>query len=545
MTATRPPREDEDAPVTATRPPRELEEEQRIAGRATSKLSRRQFLPRAAAAAGVVAAGAVGYELPHRSGSGQRSSAASPQKPSSTPPTTATASSSRVQSFLTRPDLRPPAVRVTQFGSQPAHGSTPRFILLAPMNAVPASEPQEGLMMLDRQGRLVWFAPASGGPRFNLDVQSYRGQPALTWWQGSVANAHGYGLGEIGNDAYHPVQTIRAGHGLQTDLHDLQLTARGTALITAYETTTTDLSAIGGSSKGQVFVGHVQEIDLNTGRVLLDWNSLDHVGIAESLQPLPHKGQGYDYFHLNSIAEMDDGHLLLSARNACALYKVDRSTGEILWRLGGKQSDFSVSSTARFWWQHDARPHGSSVITVFDNAGPDKEKQSRGLVLSVNTKAKRVELTRALVHPAGFIAGTLGNVQLLSDGGAFVGWGSQSYFSQYAPDGTLILDGEMPIAVRSYRAYLADWVGRPADGPRVVAQANPAGGFAVHASWNGATEVARWQVLAGANSSSLSVVGSQAWTGFETAIVVNSEGPYFCAVALDSSGRELGRSPVV
>ena len=160
------------------------------------------------------------------------------------------------------------------------------------MNAVPASEPQEGLMMIDRQGRLVWFAPASGPARFNLDLQSYGGKPALTWWQGTVSNAHGYGVGEIGNDAYRPVKAIRAGHGLQTDLHDLQLTARGTALVTAYETTTTDLSSIGGSSQGQVFVGHVQEIDLNTGRVLFDWNSLDHVGIDESLQPAPAQAAG-------------------------------------------------------------------------------------------------------------------------------------------------------------------------------------------------------------------------------------------------------------
>jgi hypothetical protein len=543
MTATRPPLEDEDGEVTAARLPRQDEREPNAAPRPAPTLSRRQFLPRAAAAAvGLVAAGAVGYELPHRSGSGRRSSPAASDDASSAAPPTATAASSRVQTFLTRPDLRPPAVRVTQLGSQPAPGSTPRFILLAPMNAVPASDPQQGLMMLDRQGRLVWFAP-SGDPRFNLDVQSYAGKPVLTWWQGSVSNAHGNGVGEVGDDAYHPIQVIRAGHGLQTDLHDLQLTARGTALITTYETTTTDLSSIGGSSKGQVFIGHVQEVDLTTGRVLLDWNSLDHVGIGESLQPAPHTGQGYDYFHLNSVAEMDDGHLLISARNTCTLYKVDRSTGQILWRLGGARSDFSVSSAARFWWQHDARPHGSSVISVFDNAGPDKAKQSRGVVLSI--KRKRVELTRAFLHPAGFIAGTLGNVQLLRDGGAFVGWGSQSYFSQYAPDGTLILDGQLPVGVRSYRAYLADWIGQPADGPRIVAQANPAGGFAIHASWNGATEIARWTVLAGPNGSSLSAVGSQAWTGFETAIEINSEGPAFCAVALDARGRELGRSPVV
>lgn len=124
------------------------------------KLSRRQFLPRAAAvAAGAVAAGAVGYELPHRS------SPPAGDEPSSTPPTTATAASGRVQTFLTRPDLRPPEVRVTQFGRPPAPGSTPRFILLAPMNAVPASDPQQGLMMLDPAGSPRVVCPGVGRPQ--------------------------------------------------------------------------------------------------------------------------------------------------------------------------------------------------------------------------------------------------------------------------------------------------------------------------------------------------------------------------------------------
>ncbi|HTU94961.1 MAG TPA: arylsulfotransferase family protein [Solirubrobacteraceae bacterium] len=544
MTATRPPLEDEDGEMTAG--PFAPDDEVEVAlRRRARKVSRRQFLPRAAAAAaGIVAAGAVGYELPHRSASRRKAApASSPTPPSAPAADTTTPGNSRVQTFLTRPDLRPPAVRVTQLAAAPA--STPRFILLSPINAVPASDPQQGLMMVDRLGRLVWFSPTSSGSPFNLAVQSYAGKPALTWWQGAVTNAHGEGAAEIGDDSFRSVKAVRAGDGLTTDLHDFQLTSHGTALITAYETTTADLTSIGKSSKAQVFVGHVQEIDLNTGRVLFDWRSLDHVGIEESLQPPPIPGQGYDYFHLNSVAEMDDGNLLISGRNTCTVYCVDRSNGRILWRMGGKHSDFSVSSTAAFWWQHDARPHGSSAITLFDNAGPAKATQSRGLVLAVDSSAKRVELTRAFEHSAGFLSGTLGNVDLQSDGGAFIGWGAQPYFSQHTSDGTMILDGELPIGVRSYRAHLADWVGHPADGPRVVAQANPAGGFAVHASWNGATEIARWTVLAGRTRSALSEVGSQAWTGFETAIAVNSNGPYFAVAALDSSGHELGRSPIV
>ncbi|HET8979261.1 MAG TPA: arylsulfotransferase family protein [Solirubrobacteraceae bacterium] len=508
-------------------------------------LSRRKFLTRAVApAAGIVAAGAIGYELPHGSGSPRPSAPASSASSTSSSSAPSTPPPAGVQTFVTRPDLRPPTVRVTEVGTPPAAGSEPRFIFLAPNNVIPASEPQQGLMMIDRKGRLVWFAPVSAGSPFDLNVQSYNGQPALTWWQGTVESAHGEGVGEIGNASYHSVKSIRAGNGLQTDLHDLQLTSRGTALITAYETTTTDLSSVGGSRRGQTFVGHVQEVDLNTGKVLFDWNSLDHVPVSESYQPA-RSDQGYDYFHLNAVSEMADGNLLVCARNTWALYKVDRSNGNIIWRLGGKKSDFTLSSAARFYWQHDARAHGSSTITVFDNAGEAKEQQSRGLMLSLNAQSKTVDLTQAYLHPAGFISGTLGNVQVLSDGNVFIGWGAQPYFSEYASDGTLLLDGQLPMGVRSYRAYAAEWVGRPGDGPRVVAQANPADGFSVYASWNGQTEIDRWTVLAGKDKSSLSPVGSQAWTGFETAIAVNSQGPYFAVVAYDASGRELGRSPVV
>jgi hypothetical protein len=139
---------------------------------------------------------------------------------------------------------------------------------------------------------------------------------------------------------------------------------------------------------------------------------------------------------------------------------------------------------------------------------------------------------------------TKGSVQRLDDGRVFVGWGDQPYFSEVAPGGALLLHGEFPFGVRSYRAFVGDWVGRPADPPRVATRKNPAGGSLVYVSWNGATEVDRWTILAGRDKSSLSPVGSQPWTGFETQIAVNSTGPHFAAVAEDRDGKILGRSAI-
>ena len=163
----------------------------------------------------------------------------------------------------------------------------------------------------------------------------------------------------------------------------------------------------------------------------------------------------------------------------------------------------------------------------------------------MDAKGKHVSLKQAYNNPAGFTATNQGSVQLLADGRVFVGWGDQPYFSEFAPDGTLLMDGQLPLNVQSYRAFTYDWTGKPPEPPQVAVRANTAGGFVVYASWNGATEVQRWMVLAGNVASRLEPVGSQGWADFETAIAVNSAGPKFCAVALDSGGKELGRSSVV
>ena len=136
-------------------------------------------------------------------------------------------------------------------------------------------------------------------------------------------------------------------------------------------------------------------------------------------------------------------------------------------------------------------------------------------------------------------------MQVLADGEVLVGWGNLPYFSQFTANGTLILDGQFPVGDQSYRTFTAAWTGQPTDKPAAAARVNPAGGSVVYASWNGATELDSWTVLAGSSASGLKQVGSQRRSGFETAITVNSEGPYFAVTANDASGNPLGQSATV
>jgi hypothetical protein len=500
-------------------------------------VTRRQFIPRAA---GLLAAlgigGAGGYGLRGT----RRARAVEPEGFTATTIPAAGEPGSGVSSFVTRPDLRPAAVRITELV---AHGEKhePRFIVMAPMADIAYESDQRGPLIVDRRGRLIWFE-RSADSTFNVQVQMYKGQRVLTRWHGQLLDGYGAGVGEIIDQTYTTIATIGDARTHPIDLHELQLTSRGTALVTHYETRPYDLSSIGGASNGVLLVSHALEIDVATNRTLLDWVSIDHVGLDESYQPLPSAASdAFNYFHINSVAEAHDGNLLISGRNTWCVYKVHRRTGEIIWRLNGKRSDFKVPDDAGFSWQHHARAHRKSELTVFDNANISGH-ESRALLLKLDEHGKHVSLERAYQHPAKFVAWTLGSVQVRPDGNVFVGWGAQPYFSEFSADGELLVDGQFESETRSYRTFLSDWNGRPSGKPTMAARSDGNSGFVIYASWNGATEIDHWTVLAGTDQAALQPVGSQAWTGFETTIVVSSDGPFFQVAAIDRHGNELGRS---
>jgi hypothetical protein len=500
--------------------------------------TRRRFLGIAGGGvAGVAALGAAGYggyRWPWFSQGERLSSPGSAAAP--------------VEHFVSRPDLTPPRVNIVRDRDYFEPGvHTPRHIMLGTKGAK-GDRPMvgaQGTMIVDAAGRLVWFRPNAHAV-MDVRVQHYRGKPVLTWWEGTIAHGHGQGQGVIFDSSYRPVATVTAQSGLRADLHEFNLTSRGTALITAYRSTGHDLSEAGGSSSGHVLSGVIQEIDIASGRLLYSWDSLRHVPLSESHKELGDSGTSekpYDYFHINAISYAADGNLIVSARHTWTVYKIDRSSGAIIWRLGGKNSDFAVPPEARFAWQHDARLHGTHTLTLFDNGKYQNDgSESSGLVLQVHEKARMVSLRHRYRHPTGLSAATQGSVQLVGNDRVFIGWGEQPYFSEFTAGGTLILDGRFPADDQSYRAQIAAWRGQPADHPAVVAGPNAAGGATVYASWNGSTETHSWQVLAGSDPDSLAHAGRARRMRFETAIVAASNGPYFAAEALDRHGKVLGRS---
>jgi hypothetical protein len=449
----------------------------------------------------------------------------------------APASPDEVRTFRSRPDLSPPAIRITT----QARDTTPGYIFIAAKKGLG----QDGPMIVDDLGQLVWFSKDRYATNFK--VQRYRGEPVLTWWQGEIVAGHGVGEYVIFDSSYREIARMTAGDGQRGDLHEFSITPQDTALLTRYVQTQADLSPIGGPKDGMVWEGIAQELDLETKEVLFEWRSLDYVGVEESYREPPQDpGTPLDYYHINSIQIDFDGNWLISAKGTSAVYKVDRESGEILWRLGGKKSDFEMGPGTRTVSQHDARRQSDGTITIFDNGAPPQvHEQSRGIVVDLDMGGMSAALVREYTHPQKLIATSQGNVQVMPNGNVFVGWGSSPFFSEYTKDGELLFDAEFLGSAQSYRAFRLPWTGHPIDDPAVAVERESDDKVTLYVSWNGATDVATWQVLGGPDPGQLEPVGSAPKRGFETAVTVNTAEPYIAVQARSATGRVLGTTKAV
>jgi EmrB/QacA subfamily drug resistance transporter len=462
-------------------------------------------------------------------------------------------STANTYSFASAPGLHPPKYRVIH--SEPGAKLTPGYIFTANFFNLnePPIEGQSGPLILDRELQPVWFQPVRKKlVASNLSAQTYEGKPVLSWWQGEVTNTGATESGEdvVVNQHYQTIARLHATGGWVVTLHEFLIDGQH-AWVTANKNIPLDLSKYGGAYNGALIDSAVQEYDLKTGRLIRSWDALDHIPLSQVQATLPTNGFPWDAYHVNAIDLSPDGkNFLVSMRDTWAVYLVDIASGKIKWTLGGRDSDFKLGPGAAFAWQHDARLGPNSTVTMFDDhccqltgggSYIEAKAASRALVLKLDQQAHTATLVSQFGQGFRLESEYMGDTQPQQGGNVFVGWGSEPYISEFSSSGKLLWEAQLPGPDLSYRATLGQWVGEPLTAPVGVAR-TVGGNATVDASWNGATKLASWKVLAEPGAAHPKVVASRAKSGFETAIPVAGSYKSFALQALDSNGRTIGTS---
>ena len=455
-------------------------------------------------------------------------------------------------SFVSAPSLHPPKLTIDQ--SAPSAELAPGYILTGSFYnlSYPPMIGQSGPLILDNSMQPVWFKPIPvKDVASNLSMLSFHGQPALAWWQGVVTNtgATESGTDVVVNQHYQTVAKLSGKDGWKLTLHEF-LISGDDAWVTANKDIPMNLSSFGGAYNGALEDSAVQEYNLKTGKLLYNWDALKHIPLGESIASLPTNGFPWDAYHVNSVQLVGSNSFLVSMRDTWAAYLVNIATGKIEWTLGGRRSNFTFGPGAAFSWQHDVRLAAGGEVTMFDDhccqltgggtyvpaTGP-----SRGLILKLDTQTHRATLVAQYGSSRQLNSDYMGDVQPLANGNVFVGWGSSQYMSEYSRSGKLLLDAYYPGADLSYRASVEPWIGLPLDPPAGAARRD-AGRTTVYASWNGATQLTAWTVLAGPTTSRLVAVAHAARSGFETRIHVAGAHAIYELQALDADGHVIGTS---
>jgi hypothetical protein len=275
-----------------------------------------------------------------------------------------------------------------------------------------ASDENRFLSIIDNGGVPQFYRQENNiGINFTLQPSGY-----LSFWNGD-----GFALMD---SSYNVIDTITCGNGYFPDWHEFIHLPDGSSFIFSYDLQTVDMSKIfdGGDGSAEVEGLVIQKLDKG-GDVVFQWRSWDHFNILDAID-VDFTLHQFSYVHGNAMELDFDGNLLLSSRMLNEITKIDLTTGNMIWRLGGRNNEFSfVNDPEMFCRQHDIRRIGNGNITLFDNGDCHTTLVSKAKEYKLDLVNKTAELIWEYTHPKMVYVPLMGNVQRLENGNTFINWG--------------------------------------------------------------------------------------------------------------------------
>ena len=312
------------------------------------------------------------------------------------------------------------------------------------------------LIIADNSGNVIYYK------RFNSIVADFKVQPngLLTYFNASK-NAF-YAM----DSSYSLVDSFKTGNGYVTDIHELQILPNNHALLMAYDPEPVRMDTVveGGDSSAVVIGLILQEIDADKN-VVFQWRSWDHFLITDATEDISLTNSVIDYVHGNAIELDDDSNWLVSSRSLDEITKINRQTGEIIWRLGGLKSRNNqfifVNDGITFSHQHDIRRLPNGNITMFDNGNLHPFHFSRALEYQLDEQNKIATFVWDFSNTPFTSSWAMGSMQRLSNHNSVIGWGSINAnslaISEVRADRSIAFELSLPDTSKSYRAFRFPW----------------------------------------------------------------------------------------
>ncbi|KAI1269250.1 ASST-domain-containing protein [Xylariaceae sp. FL1019] len=487
--------------------------------------------------------------------------------------------------FVTRPDLMSPKWNITYHHRELV---APGYWFVTPFKFIGHSLDdvkwipcQVGPMIYDNDGELVWSGACQFNQRIMYDLfpVELNNQTVL---KAIVKNSEfpvsNCGAGAFISQEYELVHDFFIDkEDLHVNIHEFNfIERRNTTIVTTRRPRPWSGHTLG-LNEDLIWIDSngFREYDLTTGNVTFQWHAEYHVDLSESTLPPAYFQPGqekipvpfthftrdyvYDPWHINSVDENSDGNYLVSFRHMDTIMLVAGDDGRVLWRFGGKHSDYIHEGGFRFSRQHHARyiSHTTErdVISFLDNASgeqhldfqPPSNNYSRGLIVELlrpKGEPQRARILQEYKRPDRNLADKRGALQRLPNGNVFMSWTDAGYVSEHSQnDDKVIMEARFLNETRfgTYRTYKStNWVGRPKDPPDVRSLGYGLGTnsmTAIYVSWNGATEHKTWKFFSGDQ-----FLGQKDKTGFETLFVTDVPVKTVRAEAYDINGIFMRKS---
>jgi hypothetical protein len=305
------------------------------------------------------------------------------------------------------------------------------------------------LEIIDNEGTPVYFQNVDG------DIYDFNLQPdsELTYFVYPVSC---YGM----NNSLNQVRTFITTNGYTPDVHDLRVLPDGGYYIFGKRDVKMDMSKIvpGGNRNADIIEGALQEYDAK-GNLIFQWDALDHYKITDVNSNVDLTQSTIDFSHFNSVEIDTDGNLLISARNLDEITKVDHNTGNIIWRWGGKNNQFTfINDNLGFSQQHDIRRFSNGDYSLFDNGVYHTQAISSAVEYSLDQINMTATLVRRIYHENIYTV-TEGNVEELPNGNRLICWGQNysPFVSEITPDNKTVFEMSYSYYIDTYRTYKYQW----------------------------------------------------------------------------------------